>query len=71
MGVKIGPYVVLEPLGRGATGTVYRAWHPALHRLVALKILNAQWLGHPDVVRRFRQEMRAAAQLDHPNVVRA
>jgi eukaryotic-like serine/threonine-protein kinase len=71
MVVKVGPYIVKEPLGRGATGTVYRVWHSAMQRVVALKVLDAKWLEHPGVVERFRLEMRAAAQLDHPNVVRA
>src|SRR5262245_51762940 len=71
MVVKVGPYVVLEPLGRGATGTVYRAWHPPMQRAVALKVLDAKWREHPSIVERFRLEMQAAAQLDHPNVVRA
>jgi serine/threonine protein kinase len=71
MVVKVGPYLVLESLGRGATGTVYRAWHPAMQRVVALKVLDPKWLEHPDIVERFRLEMRAAAQLDHSHVVRA
>lgn len=65
-----GKYELSGVLGRGATGEVYRARHVALDRALAIKVLHRHVVADPDAVRRFRREARAAARLEHPNVVR-
>ncbi len=67
----LGQYVLLERLGAGGMGAVFKARHRKLGRLVALKVIRPERLAQPEAARRFLQEMRAAARLDHPNVVRA
>ncbi len=62
-------YRVLEELGRGGMGFVYRAEQTSLHREVALKVLNRELTKDPTFVARFVAEARAAAKLQHPNVV--
>jgi serine/threonine-protein kinase len=62
-------YEVYSVLGAGGMATVYRARDRELERVVALKVLDPQWVGDPEFVRRFRDEARAAARLTHPNVV--
>lgn len=69
VGQSVGPYRVLEELGAGAVGTVYRAVHIGLDRPVALKILRPEMLLDTDSVRRFLREARASARLEHPNIV--
>ncbi|HKB41737.1 MAG TPA: serine/threonine-protein kinase [Gemmataceae bacterium] len=56
-------------IGHGGMGIVYRAWDPALRREVALKKIRAGTLATPDQVSRFYREARAAAQLQHPNIL--
>ncbi len=63
---KIGRY-----LGAGGMGLVYQAEHRLMDRVVALKIIHRELSRHPRVVQRFRQEVRAAARLSHPNIVAA
>jgi serine/threonine-protein kinase len=67
----VGPYVLLARVGQGGMGQVFKARHQRLGRVVALKVIRAESLEHPDMVRRFRRETRAAAQLAHRNVVLA
>lgn len=67
----LGQYEVLERIGRGGMGTVYKARHPRLKRLVAIKVLPGDRLRDPQAVARFQREMEAVGQLDHPHVVRA
>jgi serine/threonine-protein kinase len=68
---RIGRYKVLEELGRGAMGVVYRAQDPALDRVVALKTiaLSDDADGRQDYQKRFALEARAAGKLTHPNIV--
>ena len=69
-GRRLGQYEILEQLGKGGMGVVYKAWHVELGKAVALKVLPA---GSADEVRvaRFKNEVRAMGRLDHPNVVTA
>ncbi len=67
----LGSYVLLERLGEGGMGQVFKARNWKLVKVVALKLIRKERLDNPDAVRRFQREIRAAAQLDHPNIVRA
>ena len=67
-GEKIGPYEILAALGVGM-GEVYRARDSRLERDVAIKVLTQSFAGDPDRLRRFQQEARAVATLNHPNIV--
>jgi Protein kinase domain/Domain of unknown function (DUF4328) len=62
-------YRILEPVGRGGMGVVYRAEEPALGRLVALKVLAPALADHDEFRRRFLREMRVAASIEHPNIL--
>lgn len=67
--LKLGKYELIESLGRGGFGTVYRARDTALGREVAVKVLHPQLMVEPDFVERFRNEARIIAGLEHPNLV--
>jgi DNA-binding response OmpR family regulator/tRNA A-37 threonylcarbamoyl transferase component Bud32 len=67
--ILMGEYEVLEELGRGGMGAVYKARHLRMNRLVALKVINREYLVQPESVKRFYKEVQAAAQLAHPNIV--
>lgn len=67
-GDRLGPYQIIELLGAGGMGEVYRAHDPRLGRDVALKILRRSSVD-PDDVARFGREARAAGSLNHPNIV--
>ena len=69
VGRTIGGYRVKERLGRGAMGTVYLAQQLSLDRPIALKILAPRFAKDEEFIRRFVEEARAAARLNHPNVV--
>ena len=66
---RIGPYEVIERVGRGGMGEVFRAVDPALDRVVALKILAPALADNPEARRRFLREARAAAAVCHEHVV--
>ncbi len=68
-GQLLGHYRVLEKIGSGGMGEVYRATDDRLGRDVAIKILQASLATDSDRLRRFEQEARAAAALNHPNIV--
>src|ERR1700694_1456452 len=68
-GTKLGPYEILSPLGAGGMGEVYRAKDTRLGRDVALKILPESFASDADRLRRFEQEARAVAALNHPNIL--
>ncbi len=68
-GQTFGSYEVLEELGRGGMGRVFRARHVTLEREVALKLLADQFAGDEFYVQRFLKEARAAARLNHPGIV--
>jgi formylglycine-generating enzyme required for sulfatase activity len=67
----LGHYILLERLGEGGMGQVFKAREQRLGRVVALKILRKEFLIKPDFVRRFHKEVEAAGRLSHPNVVHA
>jgi len=69
--LRIGPYLVLDRLGEGGMGQVFKAKHEHMGRLVALKVIRKDRLSHPKAVSRFYQEVRAAGQLHHPHIVLA
>ena len=64
-------YELLALLGQGGMGTVYRARHLRLDRLVAVKVLPAERMRQPQAIARFHREMKAVGNLDHPHIVRA
>ena len=68
---ELGPFHILGLLGRGGMGVVLKAFDPSLGRVVALKILRPDLATDPTAVARFQRETRAAARLEHPNIVRA
>jgi hypothetical protein len=68
-GTKLGPYEITAHLGAGGMGEVYRARDPQLGRDVAIKVLPSSLSRDPDRLRRFEQEARAAAALNHPNIL--
>ena len=68
-GARLGPYEILEPLGTGGMGEVYRARDGRLGRIVAVKVLRRDLSADPDRVERFEREARSASALNHPNIV--
>ncbi len=67
--IQLGNYQIIKELGHGGMGAVYLARQVSLDRLVALKVMNAEWAGNPNFLARFTREAYAAAQLVHHNVV--
>src|SRR5215469_4351698 len=68
-GTPFGRYRLVELLGRGGMGEVWRAYDTAIDRVVALKVLPANFADDPVFQERFRREAHAAAQLNEPHVV--
>src|SRR5439155_14748375 len=68
-GQKIGPYEILAQIGAGGMGVVHRARDPRLGREVAIKVLPVAFSADPERLERFEQEARAAAALNHPNIL--
>jgi serine/threonine protein kinase len=66
-----GKFRFMRELGRGGMGVVYQAEQTVMGRTVAVKVINPSVLAHPEALPRFQAEVRAAARLDHPNIVRA
>lgn len=70
-GERLGEYELLDKLGEGGMGAVYKARHTKLKRIVALKILPREKTSDLQAIARFEREMEAVGQLDHANIVRA
>jgi serine/threonine-protein kinase len=69
IGRQLGTYQIVDVVGRGGMGDVYRALHPVLERCAAIKFLRAARAGDPGLDERFVREARAIARLRHPHVV--
>src|SRR6187551_376045 len=67
-GARLGPYEVIEAIGAGGMGEVYRARDSRLDRSVAIKVLAPRISGRPDAIQRFAREARTVAALNHPNI---
>ena len=65
---RLGPYLVVSPLGAGGMGEVYRATDTKLGREVAIKVLPAALRGDPERLARFEREAQLLASLNHPNI---
>jgi serine/threonine protein kinase/Tol biopolymer transport system component len=68
-GTRLGPYDIVAPIGAGGMGEVYRAHDSRLNRDVAIKVLPPSFSADSDRLRRFELEARAAAALNHPNIL--
>ncbi|MEQ1827911.1 MAG: serine/threonine-protein kinase [Pirellula sp.] len=66
---RLGEFELREVLGRGGMGIVYSAIQTSLNRRVAIKVMQAETIGHPNRLRRFQLEAQAAGRLQHPNIV--
>ncbi len=69
VGENVGPYRIVEKLGRGGMATVFKAYHAALDRYVAIKALHPAFMEDPNFLARFQREARVVARLEHPNIV--
>lgn len=66
---QLGPYQILEMIGRGGMGVVFKGYHPALDRYVAVKVLSTALSADPAFVERFKNEAQIIARLEHPNIL--
>jgi serine/threonine-protein kinase len=69
-GILNGEFQILQKVGSGGMGAVYKAFEPSMNRMVAVKILHPKLANRTDLVTRFRREARAMSQLTHPNTVK-
>ncbi len=68
-GEQVGPYRIMEKLGRGGMATVFKAYHASLDRYVAIKVLHPAFKEDPNFLARFQREARVVAKLEHPNII--
>src|ERR1700730_7328327 len=69
IGSKLGPYELLEELGRGGMATVYRAYQPNIDRFVAVKVIHRSVATDAKGLERFTREARLVAKLEHPHIL--
>ena len=69
MTAKLGHYDIVDELGRGGMGVVYKGYEPALGRYVAIKVLSSQMAHDPVFVERFLREARSMATLNDPHII--
>ena len=69
IGENVGPYRLVEKLGKGGMATVFKAYQPSLDRYVAIKALHPAFMEHPGFLERFEREAKVVAKLEHPNIV--
>jgi len=69
IGENVGAYRIVEQLGQGGMATVFKAYHAALDRYVAIKVLHPAFKEDPNFLARFQREARVVAKLEHPNIV--
>lgn len=69
LGQMVGPYQIVQQIGQGGMATVYRAYHVAMDRTVAIKVLPYQFASNPEFLGRFQQEVRLIARLEHPHIL--
>ena len=69
IGENVGPYRIIAQLGSGGMATVYKAYHAALDRYVAIKVMHAAFKEDPNFLARFQREARIVAKLEHPHIV--
>src|SRR5208283_5012742 len=67
----LGQYILLERLGSGGMGQVFKARQQRMERVVGLKVILKEYVKEPQALSRFHREIQAMAQLSHPNIVRA
>ncbi|MCH7588734.1 MAG: serine/threonine protein kinase [Chloroflexi bacterium] len=68
-GENVGPYRILAQLGQGGMATVFKAYHAALDRHVAIKVLHPAFKEDPQFLQRFHREAKVVAKLEHPNII--
>ena len=67
-GSRLGPYQILEPIGAGGMGEVYKASDTRLERTVAVKVLPTHWADNAEMRQRFKREAQTLASLNHPHI---
>ncbi len=68
-GKHFGPYHITAPLGEGGMAAVYKAFQPSVDRYVAIKILPKHFAEDPQFIKRFDQEAKVLAKLQHPHIL--
>lgn len=68
-GYMLGPYKIIQKIGRGGMATVYKAYQETMDRYVAIKVLSFQFMNHPEILGRFQHEARVIARLEHPHIL--
>ncbi len=68
-GQQLGPYQIINQIGKGGMAAVYKAYHAAVDRYVAIKIISNQLVENAEFLKRFQQEARLIARLEHPHIL--
>src|SRR5215510_2318742 len=68
-GQMLGPYQIINQIGQGGMATVYKAYQPSMDRNVAIKVLPSQLADSKEFAKRFQQEARIIARLEHPHIL--